>query len=144
MTHPLQPFRNSKHLHIPTASRFTFQRKTLHGSGAVLTARGTQSRTWPVSTTSILMVPTTDSSEVSRTCSSTLRNVLTMSQMVGKSAEERHAASVMLQILVGSMNKTAAEVAVEIATDAPEAPWTKSAARGACGKHCRTSQSDCM
>ena len=43
-----------------------------------------------------------------------LENVLTMSQLVGKSAEERNAASVMLDILAGTKNKTAAEVAVEI------------------------------
>ena len=43
-----------------------------------------------------------------------LENVLTMSQLVGKSAEERNAASVMLDILAGTKNKTAAKVAVEI------------------------------
>ena len=42
-----------------------------------------------------------------------------MSQLVGKSAEERGAASTMLDILAGSKNKTAAEVAVEIVTEAP-------------------------
>ena len=40
LTHPLQLFRNSKHLHIPSVSRFAFQWTTLHGSGAVMT-RGT-------------------------------------------------------------------------------------------------------
>ena len=40
-----------------------------------------------------------------------LENVLTMSQLVGKSAEERNAASVMLEILAGTKNKTEAEVA---------------------------------
>ena len=48
-----------------------------------------------------------------------LENVLTMSQLFGKSAEERNAASVMLDILAGTKNKTAAEVAVEIVTEAP-------------------------
>ena len=48
-----------------------------------------------------------------------LENVLTMSQLVGKSAEERNAASVMLDILAGTMHETAAEVAVEIVTEAP-------------------------
>ena len=47
-----------------------------------------------------------------------LENVLTMSQLVGKSAEDRNAASVMLDILAGTKNKTAADVAVEIVTDA--------------------------
>ena len=41
-----------------------------------------------------------------------------MSQLVGKSAEERNAASVMLDILAGTKNKTAAEVAVEVVTEA--------------------------
>ena len=41
-----------------------------------------------------------------------LQNMLTMS------AEERNAVSVMLDILAGTMNKTAAEGAVEIVTDA--------------------------
>ena len=48
-----------------------------------------------------------------------LENVLTVSQLFGKSAEERNAASVMLDILAGTKDKTAAEVAVEIVTDAP-------------------------
>ena len=47
-----------------------------------------------------------------------LENVLTMSQLVGKSAEERNAATVMLDILAGAKNKTAAEVAAEIVTEA--------------------------
>ena len=48
-----------------------------------------------------------------------LENVLTMSQLVGKSAEERNAASLMLDILASTKNKIAVEVAVEIVTDAP-------------------------
>ena len=48
-----------------------------------------------------------------------LENVLTISQRVGKSAEERNAASVMLDILAGTKNKTAAEVAGEVVTEAP-------------------------
>ena len=48
-----------------------------------------------------------------------LENVLTISQMVGKSAEEGNAVSVMLDILAGTKNKTAAEVAVEVVTEAP-------------------------
>ena len=47
-----------------------------------------------------------------------LENVLTLSQLVGKSAEERNAAAVMLEILAGTKNKTAAEVAAEVVTDA--------------------------
>ena len=47
-----------------------------------------------------------------------LENVLTISQMVGKSAEEGNAVSVMLDILAGTKNKTAAEVAVEVVTEA--------------------------
>ena len=46
-----------------------------------------------------------------------LENLLTMSQLVGKSAEERNAASVMLDILAGTKNRTAAEVAGEVVTD---------------------------
>ena len=42
--------------------------------------------------------------------------MLTMSQLAGKSTEERNAASVMLDILASTKNKTAAEVAVEIVT----------------------------
>ena len=53
-----------------------------------------------------------------------------MSQLVGKSAEERNAASVMLDILAGTKNKTAAEVAVEIVTDAPKISGQKGAVRG--------------
>ena len=49
-----------------------------------------------------------------------VENVLEMSQLVGKSAEERNAASVMPDILTSTKNKTAAEVAVEIVTDAPQ------------------------
>ena len=49
-----------------------------------------------------------------------LLNVLTMSKLVGKSGEERNAASVMLDILACTKSKTAAEVAVEIVTDAPK------------------------
>ena len=48
-----------------------------------------------------------------------LENVLTMSQLDGKSAEERKAASVMLEILAGTKNKTEAEVATEVVTEAP-------------------------
>ena len=46
-----------------------------------------------------------------------LENMLTMSQLVGKSAEERNAASVMLDILAGTKDSAAAEVAAEIVTD---------------------------
>ena len=49
-----------------------------------------------------------------------LENVLAMSQLVEKSAEERNATSVMLDILAGTKNKTVAEVAVEILTNAPK------------------------
>ena len=45
--------------------------------------------------------------------------MLTMSQLVGMSAEERNSALVMLDILAGTKNKTAAEVAVEVVTEAP-------------------------
>ena len=48
-----------------------------------------------------------------------LENVFAVSQLVGTSAEERNAASVMLDILTGTMNKTAAEVAVGVVTEAP-------------------------
>ena len=47
-----------------------------------------------------------------------LENVLTLSQQCGKSAEERIASAVMLEILAGTKNKTAAEVAAEIVTGA--------------------------
>ena len=47
-----------------------------------------------------------------------LENMLTMSQLVGKSAEERNAASEMLDILASTKNRTAAEVAAEVVTDA--------------------------
>ena len=47
-----------------------------------------------------------------------LESMLTMLQLVGKSAEERNAASVMLDILAGTKNRTAAEVAAEVVTDA--------------------------
>ena len=46
-----------------------------------------------------------------------LENVLTFPQLVGKSAEERNAASVMLEILAITKNKTA-EVATEVVIDA--------------------------
>ena len=48
-----------------------------------------------------------------------LENVLTMSQLVRKSAQERNAAMVMLDILAVIKNKTAAEVAVEVVSEAP-------------------------
>ena len=48
-----------------------------------------------------------------------LENVLTMSQFVEKSAEERNTASVMLDILASTKNKAAAEVAAKMVTDAP-------------------------
>ena len=48
-----------------------------------------------------------------------LENVLTMSQLAGKSAEERNAASVMLDILARTKNKIAAWVAVEVLTEPP-------------------------
>ena len=48
-----------------------------------------------------------------------LENVLTMSQLIEKSTEQRNAASVMLDILAGTKNMTAAEVAAEVVTDAP-------------------------
>ena len=46
-----------------------------------------------------------------------LENVLTIAQLVGKPAEERNAASVMLDILTSTKNRTAAEVAAEVVTD---------------------------
>ena len=49
-----------------------------------------------------------------------LQNVLTMSQLVGKSAEEGNAASEMLDTLVSTKNQTAAEVVVQIVTEAPK------------------------
>ena len=55
-----------------------------------------------------------------------LENVLT----VGKLAEERNAASVILDILARTTNKTAAEVAADIVTAKPQ--WTEGAVRGAC------------
>ena len=71
-----------------------------------------------------------------------LEKVLTMSQLVGKSAEERKPASVMLDILAGTKNKTAAEVAVVMVTEAPQVSG-QGAVRGACSRHCWTSQSGC-
>ena len=47
-----------------------------------------------------------------------LENELTLSQQCGKSAEKRIAAAVMLEILPGAKNKTAAEVAAEVVADA--------------------------
>ena len=46
-----------------------------------------------------------------------LENVLTMSQLVGKSAEERNAATLMLDILASTKEKSAAEVEAEVSTD---------------------------
>ena len=54
-----------------------------------------------------------------------LENMLAMSQLVGKSAEERNAASVMLEKLAGTKNKTAAEVAAEVVTVAPNVSGQK-------------------
>ena len=71
-----------------------------------------------------------------------LENVLTMSQLVGKSAEERKRASVMLDILAGTKNKTAAKVAVVMVTEAPQVSG-QGAVRVACSRHCWTSQSVC-
>ena len=47
-----------------------------------------------------------------------LENMLTMSQPARKSAEERNAVSVMLDILASTKNKTAAEVAAEVVKEA--------------------------
>ena len=47
-----------------------------------------------------------------------LENVLTLSRLCGKSAEERNAAAVTMEILARTKNKTAAEVAAEVVTDA--------------------------
>ena len=47
-----------------------------------------------------------------------LENVLTMSQLVGKSAEERNAATLMFDILASTKEKSAAEVTAEVSTDA--------------------------
>ena len=54
-----------------------------------------------------------------------LGNMLKMSQLVGKSAEERNATSVMLVILAGTKNRTAAEVAAEVVTDAAKVSGQK-------------------
>ena len=54
-----------------------------------------------------------------------LENILTMSQLVGKSAEERNVASVMLDILDGTKIMTAAEVAAEVVTEAPKVSGQK-------------------
>ena len=67
-----------------------------------------------------------------------LENVLTMSQLVAKSAEERYAALVMLDILAGTKSRGCGSGRLRSA----ENQWTKVAARSACSKHCRTSQSD--
>ena len=48
-----------------------------------------------------------------------LEYVLTMSKQVGKSAEERNTAPVMLDILAGTKNKTPTEVAGKVVTEAP-------------------------
>ena len=58
-----------------------------------------------------------------------LEDVLTMSQLVGKPAEERKLASVMLDILAGTKNKTAAEVAEVMVTEAPQV-----SGQGACAR----------
>ena len=69
-----------------------------------------------------------------------LENVLTMSQLVGKSAEERNAASVMLDILASSKVKTEAQVAGYGHHCPVKTQRTEGDVRGACGKHCQTSQ----
>ena len=53
---------------------------------------------------------------------------------VGKSAEERDAASVILDILARTTSKTAAEVAADVVTDAPSLSGPKGAVRGACAR----------
>ena len=64
-----------------------------------------------------------------------------MSQLVGKSAEERNADSVMLGILTGTKNRNKGEVG-RSRHRSGKGQWTKRTARGACSKHCRTSQND--
>ena len=81
----------------------------------------------------ISMVHTMDSSGVSRDFQFDLEVVLTLSLLVGNSAEERNVASVMLDILACTKNKTAAEASAEIVTEAPQSS----------GQHCEASQSDC-
>ena len=53
------------------------------------------------------------------------------------------AALVMLDILASTKNKTAAEVAVEIISEAPKISGQEVLYAVPAGKHCRTSQSDC-
>ena len=54
-----------------------------------------------------------------------------MSELVGKSAKERNEASVTLDILASTKNKTAAEPAVEVVTES-ENQWTVDAVRNTC------------
>ena len=89
MTHPLPPFRDSKHVHNNQSIDSHFNEKTLHGSGAVLTC-GINWQTWPVSTSSILTVHTDGKQRSLENFQFDLENVLTMSQLIGKSAEERN------------------------------------------------------
>ena len=113
MTHPLQPFRNSKHLHIPSLNvnerNFTWQRSCADSWDAM------------VNMASLYTDGAHDGQQRSlEDFHFDLESVLTMSQMVGKSAEERTAGSVVLDILAGTKNVSAAEVAVEIVTNAPK------------------------
>ena len=132
------PLCASKHAHTPPASfDHVSSRNDLHGRGAVLT-----SGYWiMVSLYNINLESVFDGQQ--RRLDDfqfDLENVLTPSQLVGMSAEERNAAAGMLEILACAKNKTAAEVAAYVVTDATRNG--QSAVRGACGKHCWTSQSD--
>ena len=122
-----------KHAHTPPVSvDHVSSRNISHGSGAVLTR----------STVSLYNInPDSVYDGQPRSLEDfqfELVKVLTLSQLVGKSAEERNTAAVMLEILAGTKNRTAAEVAAEVVADATRNG--QSAVRGACGKHCWTNQ----
>ena len=106
----------SNHAHTPQVSfDHISSRNIFHGSGAELT-RGYWSM---VSLYNINPESVYDGQQRSfEDFQFDLENVLTSSQLCGKSAEERIAAAVMLEILAGTKNKTAAEVASEVVTDA--------------------------
>ena len=105
----------SNHAHTPPVSfDHISSRNIFHGSGAELT-RGYWSM---VSLYNINPESVYDGQQRSfEDFQFDLENVLTSSQLCGKSAEECIAAAVMLEVLAG-MNKTAAEVAAEVVTDA--------------------------
>ena len=88
-----------------------------------------------------------DNINLEETCDGQQRSVedfqLDMSRLVGKSAEERTAASVMLEVLANNKHNTAAEVAEAVITDPSRLSGQKSLCAVLAANTALRSQTDC-